>query len=43
MEPGFKEFEAAPEDNFEELEELGPQDVEMEQENVEEAQPETAS
>ena len=43
VEPDFEEFEAAPEENFEELEELGPQDVEMEQENVEEAQPETAS
>ena len=42
VEPDFGEFEAAPKENFKELEELGSQDVEMEQENVKEAQPETA-
>ena len=42
VEPSFEEFETAPKGNFKEQEELGPQDIEMEQENVKEAQPKTA-
>ena len=43
VEPGFEEFKAAPEDNFEDIEVVGLPDVKMEQETIEEAQPKTAS